>query len=129
MCRYSGKRWKKMDYAACDSLLPAMIQSYKQFIAQPDTEFVFSVIAKTNEQSHSNSINGCSNGWSSPSQQLPGCWCLIMLMVTFWGEVFENYSDYAVTLKHDLRMQDAIRQIATAGAATDPHAFFQKMYV
>jgi hypothetical protein len=44
----------------------------------------------------------------------------------FWGTVFENYSDYAVTLTHDLRMQDAIRQIATAGAATDPYAFFRK---
>jgi hypothetical protein len=44
----------------------------------------------------------------------------------FWGNVFEAYADYAVTLKHDLRMQDAIRQIATAGAATDPYAFFRK---
>jgi tetratricopeptide (TPR) repeat protein len=44
----------------------------------------------------------------------------------FWGNVFEAFADNAVTLKHDLRMQDAIRQIATAGAATDPYAFFRK---
>jgi hypothetical protein len=44
----------------------------------------------------------------------------------FWGTVFEKYAGRAVTLQHDLRMQDAIRQIATAGAATDPYAFFRK---
>src|SRR5688572_11839293 len=40
------KAVEEKDYPACDRLLPAMIQSYKQFIAQPAAEFVFSVLPK-----------------------------------------------------------------------------------
>jgi hypothetical protein len=44
----------------------------------------------------------------------------------FYEEVFRQHAGKAVTLQHDLRMQQAVREIATAGAATDPHAAFRK---
>src|SRR4051812_28541832 len=34
------------DYAACDQLLPAMIQSYRNYIGQPDTLFVLGLLPK-----------------------------------------------------------------------------------
>jgi len=113
------------DYAACDLLLPGMIQSYRSFIGQPNAPFVLALLPK--QMSSPGQFQQWIQQWMQQPKQ-PG----IQLLVfdhedgNFWGNVFENYADYAVTLKHDLRMQDAIRQIATAGAATDPYAFFRK---
>lgn len=113
------------DYAACDRLLPALIQSYRIFLGQPETLCVFSVLPK--EMSSPEQFQQWLQQWMEQPKQAG-----IQLLVfdheegNFWGDVFENYADEAVTLKHDLRMQDAIRQIATAGAATDPYAFFRK---
>jgi len=113
------------DYTACDQLLPAMIQSYKSFIGQPASLFVFSVLPK--QMSNPQQFQQWLQQWMEQPKQ-PGIQVLVFDHVegNFWGNVFEDYSDHAVTLKHDLRMQDAIRQIATAGAATDPYAFFRK---
>jgi hypothetical protein len=113
------------DFAACDNLLPVMIESYRQFIGQPNAEFVFSVLPK--EMSSPQQFNQWLQQW----MELPKPTATRLLVFdhvdgNFWGNVFEAYADYAVTLTHDLRMQDAIRQIATAGAATDPYAFFRK---
>lgn len=113
------------DYSACDKLLLVMIQSYKQFIAQPNAEFVFSVLPK--QMSSPQQFNLWLLQWME-QPKAPVTQLLVFDHVegNFWGEVFEAFADNAVTLKHDLRMQDAIRQIATAGAATDPYAFFRK---
>jgi len=113
------------DYAACNRLLPAMIQSYRDFIGQPDTLFVLGLLPK--QMSSPLQYMLWLQQWME-LQKHPGIQLLVFdhVQENFWGEVFERYSDYAVTLKHDLRMQDAIRQIATAGAATDPYAFFRK---
>lgn len=113
------------DYTACDKLLPVMIQSYKQFIAQPNAEFVFSVLPK--QMSSPQQFNLWLLQWME-QPKAPATQLLVFDHVegNFWGEVFEAFAENAVTLKHDLRMQDAIRQIATAGAATDPYAFFRK---
>lgn len=116
---------EEKDYATCDKLLPAMIQSYKQYVGQPNVEFVFSVLPK--QMSSPQQFNLWLLQWmeqpKSPATQL-----LVFDHAegNFWGEVFESFTEYSVTLKHDLRMQEAIRQIATAGAATDPYAFFRK---
>ena len=113
------------NYTACDQLLPVMIQSYKNCIEQPQVPFVFSVLPK--QMSNPQQFLEWQQQWMEQPKQ-PG----IQLLVfdhsdgNFWGSVFEYYEDYAVTLNHDLRMQEAIRQIATAGAATDPYAFFRK---
>jgi hypothetical protein len=113
------------DHAACDRLLPAMIQSYRNFLGQPDTLFVFSVLPK--QMRSPEQFQQWLKQWMEQAKH-PGIQLLVFDHVegNFWGEVFENYSEEAVTLQHDLRMQDAIRQIATAGAATDPYAFFRK---
>ncbi|OQP58089.1 hypothetical protein A3860_07105 [Niastella vici] len=113
------------DYTACDQLLPVMIQSYKNFTGQSQAHFVFSVLPK--EMSSPQQFLQWLQQWMEQPKE-PGTQLLVFDHVegNFWGEVFEYYSDYSVTLKHDLRMQDAIRQIATAGAATDPYAFFRK---
>jgi hypothetical protein len=119
------KAVEENDYAACDQLLPAMIESYKQFIARPDAEFVFSVLPK--QMSSPQQFNQWLQQWMELMK--PTATRLLVfdhVDGNFWGNVFEAYADYTVTLKHDLRMQDAIRQIATAGAATDPYAFFRK---
>jgi hypothetical protein len=113
------------NYIECDKLLPQMIQSYKNWVGQPKTSFVFSVLPK-----QMNSVQQFEQWLQQWMEQLkePGMQLLVFDHVdgNFWGSAFEAYPDYSVTLKHDLRMQDAIRQIATAGAATDPYAFFRK---
>jgi hypothetical protein len=113
------------DYSACDQLLHSMVQSYKNCIGQPNALFVFSVLPK--QMSSPQQFLQWLQLWMEQPKQ-PGTQLLVFdhLDGNFWGSVFENYADYTVTLKHDLRMQDAIRQIATAGAATDPYAFFRK---
>src|SRR5688572_24861180 len=101
-----------------------MILSYKNFIGHPQTVFVFSILPKQ--------MSGPQQflQWlqQRTEQPNPGIQLLVFDHTNgnFWGSVFEYYADYAVTLTHDLRMQDAIKQIATAGAATDPYAFFRK---
>jgi hypothetical protein len=113
------------NYTDCDSLLPAMIQSYKNWIGQIQSTFVFSVLPK--QMNSLQQFQQWLQQWMKQRKET-GMQLLVFDHVdgNFWGNVFEEYGDYAVTLKHDLRMQDAIRQIATAGAATDPYAFFRK---
>jgi hypothetical protein len=113
------------NYAACDALLHDMIQSYRNFFNQPQIPFVFGVMPK-----QTNSVQQFSEWINTWMQQAkPEDTALLVydhVKSNYWGEVFEQYASQAVTLQHDLRMQQAIRQIATAGAATDPYAFFRK---
>lgn len=113
------------NYVECDRLLPAMILSYKNWLGHLKTSFVFSVLPK--QMNSVQQFEQWLQQWMEQPKE-PGMQLLVFDHVdgNFWGNVFEAYSDYTVTLKHDLRMQDAIRQIATAGAATDPYAFFRK---
>jgi hypothetical protein len=113
------------DYNACDKLLPAMIQSYRNWVGHPQTTFVLSVLPK--QMSGPQHFVQWLQQWMEQPKQ-PGIQLLVFDHTdgNFWGTVFENYADEAVTLQHDLRMQDAIRQIATAGATADPYAFFRK---
>jgi hypothetical protein len=119
------KAVEEENYTDCDQLLPAMIQSYKNFIGQQKAVFVFSVLPK--EMSSPQQFQQWLQQWMEQPKE-PGMQLLVFDHIdgNFWGTVFEYYTDYTVTLTHDLRMQDAIRQIATAGAATDPYAFFRK---
>lgn len=119
------KAVEEKNHAACDQLLPAMIQSYKNFIGHRQAVFVFSVLPK--QMSNPQQFQLWLQQWMEQPKE-PGMQLLVFDHIdgNFWGAVFEYYTDYTVTLMHDLRMQDAIRQIATAGAATDPYAFFRK---
>lgn len=113
------------NYIVCNSLLPEMIQSYRNWIGQPKTLFVLSVLPK--QMSAPQQFLQWLQQWIDQPKQ-PGIQLLVFDHTdgNFWGPVFEKYTDKTVSLVHDLRMQDAIRQIATAGSATDPYAFFRK---
>jgi hypothetical protein len=113
------------DYAACDALLPDMIRSYKNYINQAQTPFVFSVMPRQTVSAQQ-FIQWMFTWMQQPKPDDTQLLVFDHLNSNYWGNVFEQYADEAVTLQHDLRMQEAIRQIATAGAATDPYAFFRK---
>ena len=113
------------DYTACDELLPGMIQLYRNWVKMPDTPFVFSLLPK--QMSDPRQFRQWLQQWM---EQLRPAGTQLLVFdhaeSNYWGEVFEKYRHEAVTLRHDLRMQEAIRQIATSGHTTDPHAFFRK---
>ena len=113
------------DYAACDVLLPEMIHSYRDWLGMSQTPVVMALLPRQ--------FNGPAafNAWLKTwmCQSLPGSTQLLLfdhLQGNFWGETFERYSDDSCTLQHDLRMEQAIREIASAGAATDPQAAFRQ---
>jgi hypothetical protein len=113
------------DYALCDALLPEMIHSYREWLGMPQTSVVLALLPRQ--------FNGPAafNVWlkSWMLQSLPERMQLLLfdhLQGNFWGETFERYRDDSCTLQHDLRMEQAIREIASAGAATDPHAAFRQ---
>jgi tetratricopeptide (TPR) repeat protein len=113
------------DYAGCDELLPGMIQLYRNWVNMPTTPFVFGLLPK--QMSDPRQFRQWVQRWM---EQLRPTGTQLLLFdhieSNYWGEVFEQYRHEAVTLRHDLRMQEAIRQIATSGHNTDPHAFFRK---
>ena len=113
------------DYAACDELLPGMIQLYRNWVKMPATPFVFSLLPK--QMNDPRQFSQWIQRWM---EQLRPAGTQLLLFdhvdSNYWGAVFEKYQHEAVTLRHDLRMQEAIRQIATSGHTTDPHAFFRK---
>lgn len=113
------------NYAACDELLSLLIESYRTRVGLPQTSFVLSLLPKQ--------LNAAKQflQWMERWMERPQPTAVQLLVFdhadgNYWGEVFEKYREEAVTLQHDLRMQEAIRQIATAGSATDPYALFRK---
>lgn len=113
------------NYLVCNSLLPDMIHAYRAWVGQPNASIVLSLLPKQMASTQQ------FNKWLQQFMETPKHAGIQLLVFdhngsNFWGKVFEEYTDEALTLHHDLRMQDAIRQIATAGAATDPYAFFRK---
>ena len=113
------------NYALCDELLPFLIESYRTRVGLPQASFVLSLLPK--QMSAAKQYLQWIERWLKQSPPVA-----VQLLVfdhaagNYWGEVFEKYRGEAITLQHDLRMQEAIRQIATAGSATDPYALFRK---
>jgi hypothetical protein len=111
-------------YKDCDQLLPRMLDSWRQWLQLPDTVITLGLLPKETSS---------PIGFSAWMQQ----WMLlekaasVQLIVldhnpgNYWGTLFEKFNDESITLTQDLRMQQAIREIATSGAATDPHAFYR----
>jgi hypothetical protein len=113
------------NYTACDALLPLMLQSYRNWVGMPDTPIVLSLLPK--QMSAPQHFLQWIAQWMEQSR--PAQTQLLVYDhqdANHWGKIFERHHEVAVSLHHDLRMQDAIRQIATAGANHDPYAFFRK---
>lgn len=113
------------DYAACDALLPEMIHSYREWLGMPQTPVVLALLPRQ--------FNGPAafNAWLKTwmRQPQPEHTQLLLfdhLQGNFWGETFDQHPETSCTLQHDLRMEQAIREIASAGAATDPTAAFRQ---
>lgn len=113
------------NYALCDELLPLMTGSYRHWINMPAQPLVFGLLPK--QMSHPRRFAQWIARWMEQLRP-PQIQLLLFDHVegNHWGKVFEQYEHSAVSLHHDLRMQQAIRQIATSGAVHDPHAFFRK---
>ncbi len=112
-------------FDACNVLLPQMLQSYRTWLGVPQTDMVLALLPK--EMESPAGFNIWINNWmqQQSSQKLQ----LLLLDHTrqnYWGKTFEAYRNESCSLYHDLRMQQAVQEISTAGAATDPHAYFRK---
>ena len=113
------------NYIACNSLLPGMLQSYRNWVGMPGRTIVLSLLPK--QMSGPQHFLQWLDQWMGQERPVN-----TQLLVydhqggNYWGKVFEQFRNESLSLHHDLRMQDAIRQIATAGATTDPYAFFRK---
>lgn len=115
----------KNDYEACNALLPQMLDSYRSWLNVVDKEIVLAILPK--EMASAAGFNAWLQTWMQ--QALPLKTQVLLFdheQDNFWGNTFMQYNGNCTTLHHDLRMQQAIQQIATQGAATDPHAFFRK---
>jgi hypothetical protein len=109
----------------CDALLPEMIRSYREWLGLPSHDFVLALLPK--EMDSPAEFKAWLQTWMR--QDLPANTQLLLfdhVRGNFWGEVFQQYETSSCTLQHDLRMAQAIREIATAGAATDPQALFRQ---
>jgi hypothetical protein len=113
------------DYNLCNALLPKMIRSYREWLGVANKETVLSLLPK--EMASPAGFNAWLHTWMQ--QDLPKGLQILLFdheQSNFWGNTFMQFDDVSISLHHDLRMQQAIQQIATQGAATDPHAFFRK---
>jgi hypothetical protein len=113
------------DYTACDKLLPRMMDSYRQWLCMPRTPLVLALLPK--EMPSPAAFNTWLESWMrQPSPEGVQLLLFDHTQGNFWGSVFEHHPLHTCTLQHDLRMEQAIREIATAGAAGDPHASFRQ---
>lgn len=111
--------------APCDRLLPEMIRSYREWLGLPTHDFVLALLPR--EMDSPAEFKAWLQTWMQ--QDLPANTQLLLfdhVKGNFWGEVFQQYEASGCTLQHDLRMEQAIREIATAGASTDPQALFRQ---
>lgn len=114
-----------MDYDGCSSLLGEMMSSYRDWLGVASTPVVLALLPK--EMPSPAVFNTWLESWMQ--QDLSEGVLLLLFdhkQGNFWGPVFERHAAHSCTLQHDLRMEQAIREIATAGAAGDPHASFRQ---
>jgi hypothetical protein len=112
-------------FAACDALLPSMLDAWRGWLGMPEAAIVLALLPKQ---------MGAPAGfvsWLTEWRRRPGPEGVQLLVFdhstgNFWGEVFDRGGEDCCTLRHELRMEEAIREIATAGAATDPQAAFRE---
>src|SRR5258708_27897647 len=112
-------------YEQCDALLLQMIREYREWLGMPSSGFVLALLPK--EMHSPAEFTRWLHTWMK--QDIPDQVQLLLfdhVQGNFLGETFEEYRKHSCTLLHDLRMEQAIREIATAGAATDPQAAFRE---
>jgi len=112
-------------YELCDALLLQMIRGYRDWLGMPSSGFVLALLPK--EMHSPAEFNRWLHTWMK--QDIPDRVQLLLfdhVQGNFLGETFEEYQKHSCTLLHDLRMEQAVREIATAGAATDPQAAFRE---
>jgi hypothetical protein len=112
-------------YARCNVLLPQMINTYREWLGMPQTDIVLALLPGA--MTSPTAFKTWLKGWME--REIPiGVQLLIFdhIQTDFFRDLFGQYPDYTCTLQHDLRMEEAIREIATAGAATDPQAAFRE---
>jgi hypothetical protein len=117
--------WDTAPFRASDALLPEMIRSYREWLGLPSNDFVLALLPK--EMDSPAEFKAWLQTWMG--QDLPANTQLLLfdhVQGNFWGEVFQRHEAHSCTLQHDLRMKEAIREIATTGAATDPQALFRQ---
>lgn len=115
----------KNEFEKCDALLLQMLLSYRQWLKREDTDLVLALLPRTM------SSPGIFNTWlfNFMRQDIPSGIHLLLFDHAggnFFGKAFEKLADRGCTLTHELRMQEAIEQIATSGASDDPHAFYRQ---
>ena len=113
------------DYNGCSKLLREMIDSYRQWLGAPSTPIVLALLPK--EMPSPAAFNVWLESWMQQNVAA-GVQLLLFDHVqgNFWGPVFDRHIAHSCTMQHDLRMDQAIREIATAGAGADPHASFRQ---
>jgi hypothetical protein len=112
-------------YEECDALLLQMIRGYREWLGMPVSEFVLALLPK--EMPSPAGFNLWLHRWMK--EDLPDGVQLLLfdhVQGNYLGATFEEYREHSCTLLHDLRMERAVREIATAGAATDPQAAFRE---
>jgi len=112
------------DYKSCNDL-PQMMDSYRQWLGVPSTPIVLALLPK--EMPSPAAFNVWLESWMQQNVA-EGVQLLLFDHVqgNFWGPVFDRHIAHSCTMQHDLRMDQAIREIATAGAGADPHASFRQ---
>jgi len=113
------------DHASCIALLPQMIRSYRDWLGMSATSIVLALLPK--EMPSPPAFAAWLETWMQ--QDLPDGIQLLLFdhaQGNFWGAIFSKYAACSCTMQHDLRMEQAIREIATSGAAVDPHASFRQ---
>lgn len=107
-----------------NSMLIDLMDSFRQLSNQPDIPLVLSLLP-------TNISQGGFAQWLNEMMQKKFPLNLRILVFdhlqgNYWGNLFEMYRPKTVTLTHDLRMEDAIRQIATGGDPNKPDVQFRK---
>jgi len=113
------------DHTPCIALLPQMIRSYREWLGMPASDLVLALLPK--EMPSPPAFNAWLESWMQ--QDLPDGIQLLLFdhaQGNFWGTSFDKHPSHSCTMQHDLRMEQAIREIATSGAATDPQASFRQ---
>jgi hypothetical protein len=107
-----------------DQLLLSLLSIYAKLIG-PKTTLVLALLPKSMA-----SIGGFAR-WLQTIMEKPLPPKVRLLVLdhdtdNYWGELFGNFNDRSVTLDHDLRMDEAIKELATGGNASDPQVQYRK---
>lgn len=110
---------------ATEEMLWEMMDDFRHYMQQPDAPVVLSLLP----EQVSNPIRFVQ--WVGRMAAMPVKPGLRLLVLdypkqNYFGEIFQQQEERAVTLHTDLKMDEAIRQIATAGDPQNPEVQFRQ---